>query len=79
MKKLVNSMLGNRIYYATVNEKNNTISGEKKDVTEQAISCVAEKMMSEARESGTRFQEYKWGGTCRLILDTRPNEPLNSN
>jgi len=77
MKKLVNSMLGNKIYYATVNEKNNTISGKRKDVTENAISCVAEKMMNEAKASGTRFMEYKWGNDCRLILDTKPNEPLN--
>ena len=76
MKKVVHSMLGNKIYYATVNEKNNTISGEKKDITEDAIRCVANKMMQEAKENNTRFMEYQWGDTCRLILDTKPNEPL---
>lgn len=76
MKKLVHSMFGNKIYYATVNEKNNTVSGEKKDVTEDAIRCVADKMMQEAKESKSRFMEYAWGDTCRLILDTKPNEPL---
>lgn len=76
MKKLVNSMIGNKIYYATVNEKNGTITGEKKDVTEDAIACVAGKMMSEAKRDKTRFMEYKWGDTCRLILDTEPNKPL---
>ncbi|HWT74354.1 MAG TPA: hypothetical protein VN258_06510 [Mobilitalea sp.] len=58
MKRLVNSMLGNRIYWATINEKSHTTSGDKKDVTEDAISCVAQKMMSEAKEKGTRFMEY---------------------
>lgn len=74
MKKLTTSALGNKIYYATVN--GNVITGEKKDVTEQAISCVAEKMMNEAKQKGTRFIEYSWGKTCRLILDTQPDKPL---
>lgn len=76
MKKLVTSAIGNKIYYATINEKNHTISGEKKDVTEDAIACVVEKMMSEAKQAGTRFMEYTFGDTCRLILDTEPKKPL---
>jgi hypothetical protein len=76
MKKLVHSAFGNRIYYATINEKNNTITGEKKDVTEDAIQCVADRMLQEARESKTRFMQYTWGNTCRLILDTLPDKPL---
>lgn len=76
MKKLVHSMFGNKIYYATINEKNNTISGEKKDVTEDAIRCVADRMMQEAKENNTRFMEYTWGETCRLIFDTQPSKQI---
>jgi putative transposase len=54
----------------------NILSGEKKDVTEDAIQCVADRMMQEAKESNARFMEYTWGKTCRLILDTQPDKPL---
>lgn len=40
MKKLVNSPLTNKIYWATVNESKNMITGEKKDVTDNAIDVV---------------------------------------
>ena len=51
MKKLVNSALENKIYYATVNEKTHTISGEKKDVTDEAIMCVFQWFMTELKIS----------------------------
>lgn len=51
MKKLVNSAISNKIYYATVNEKNRTISGEKKDVTDDAIMCVFQWFMTELERS----------------------------
>lgn len=51
MKKLVNSALSNKIYYATVNEKNHTVSGEKKDVTDEAIMCVFQWFMTELERS----------------------------
>lgn len=43
MKRLVVSLLSNTIYYATVNEKNNTMSAtDRKDVTENCIRVVFE-------------------------------------
>ena len=43
MKRLVVSPLSNTIYYATVNEKNNTMSTtDRKDVTDNCIGAVFE-------------------------------------
>lgn len=40
MKKLVTTPLTNTIYWATVNEQKGMITGEKKDVTDNAIDAV---------------------------------------
>lgn len=43
MKRLVVSPLSNKIYYATVNEKNHTMSAsDRKDVTDNCIGAVFE-------------------------------------
>lgn len=43
MKRLVVSPLSNTIYYATVNEKNHTMSAsDRKDVTDNCIGAVFE-------------------------------------
>ena len=40
MKKLVTTPLTGKIYWATVNVEKGLITGEKKDVTNNAIECV---------------------------------------
>ena len=41
MKKLVTTPLSRTIYWATVNENKGLITGDKKDVTDNAIQCVS--------------------------------------
>ena len=40
MKKLVTTPLTRTIYWATVNDAKGMITGEKKDVTDNAVQCV---------------------------------------
>lgn len=61
MKKLVTTPLTRTIYWATVNEAKGMITGEKKDVTDNAIQCVLDHFIysSEFDEKGFTGYEFK--------------------
>jgi hypothetical protein len=61
MKKLVTTPLTRTIYWATVNEAKGLITGEKKDVTDNAINCVIDHFIysEDFREKGFTGYEYK--------------------
>ena len=74
MKKLVNTPLSNTIWWATVNEKNNTMNTSTRvDVTDDAIDVVVQHIvgMKEYKErdgySGYSFTK-KNGGTMTLCV-----------
>lgn len=61
MKKLVNTPLSNTIWYATINEKNGTMSTSTRvDVTDSAVQAVADHfiLMDEFRKDGFFGYEY---------------------
>lgn len=61
MKKLVTTPLTRTIYWATVNESKGLITGEKKDVTDNAINCVIDHFIysEDFTEKGFTGYEYK--------------------
>ena len=74
MKKLVNTPLSNTIWWATVNDKNNTMNTNTRvDVTDNAIDVVVSHIigMKEYKErdgySGYSFTK-KNGGTMTLCV-----------
>ena len=74
MKKLVNTPLSNTIWWATVNDKNNTMNTSTRvDVTDNAIDVVVQHIigMKEYKErdgySGYSFTK-KNGGTMTLCV-----------
>ena len=74
MKKLVNTPLSNTIWWATVNDKNNTMNTSTRvDVTDNAIDVVVQHIvgMKEYKErdgySGYSFDK-KNGGTMTICV-----------
>lgn len=74
MKKLVNTPLSNTIWWATVNDKNNTMNTSTRvDVTDNAIDVIVQHIvgMKEYKErdgySGYSFTK-KNGGTMTLCV-----------
>ena len=79
MKKLVNTPLSNTIWWATVNDKNNTMNTSTRvDVTDNAIDVVVQHIvgMKEYKErdgySGYSFTK-KNGGTMTLCVIDEDN------
>lgn len=61
MKKLVTAPLTRNIYYATVNEQKGIITGEKKDVTDNAIECVLDHFILDGKFKENGFSGYVYG------------------
>lgn len=59
MKKLVTTPLTNTIWWATVNEEKGIITGDKKDVTGQAIDAVFQHLIGQDKFKETGFVGYK--------------------
>lgn len=59
MKKLVTTPLTNTIWWATVNEEKGIITGDKKDVTDQAIDAVFQHLIGQDKFKETGFAGYK--------------------
>lgn len=70
MKKLVTTPLTNTIWWATVNEDKNMITGKREDVTDNAIQAVFEHLASMEGFSDKGFAGYtydkKKGGTSTI-------------
>ena len=60
MKKLVNTPLTNTIWWATVNEKTEMITGNKEDVTDNAIQAVLSHLMMMDGYSENGFGGYTY-------------------
>ena len=60
MKKLVTTPLTRNIYWATVDDKRGLITGEKKDVTDNAVECVLNHFIysSDFKDKGFTGYEY---------------------
>jgi len=58
MKKLVTTPLTGKIYWATVNVEKGLITGDKKDVTDNAIQCVLEHFIYSSRFEEKGFDGY---------------------
>ena len=57
MKRLIVAPISNTIYYATVNEKNHTMStGDRKDMTDDCIRAVFEWFVNHME--GGNLEEY---------------------
>lgn len=76
MKKLVNTPLSNTIWWATVNEKNNTMNiSTRVDVTDNAIDVVVSHIvgMKEYKErdgySGYSFSKKNGGVMTLCVID----------
>lgn len=52
-------MLTNTIWWATVNEEKRIITGDKKDVTDQAIDAVFQHLIGQDKFKETGFVGYK--------------------
>lgn len=64
MKKLVHVSLGNKIYWATVNEKTHTMNTNTKiDVTDDAVNCVFEHFI--------RLQDFKEKGFSGYAIQNK--------
>lgn len=59
MKKLVTTPLTNTIWWATVNEEKGIITGDKKDVTDQAIDAVFQHLIGQDKFKETGFAGYE--------------------
>lgn len=59
MKKLVTTPLSNTIWWATVNEEKGIITGNKVDVTDQAIDAVFQHLMNMDGFSENGFAGYE--------------------
>lgn len=60
MKKLVTTPLTRNIYWATVNDSKGLITGEKKDVTDNAIQCVLDHFIYSSVFGTTGFTGYEY-------------------
>ena len=60
MKKLVTTPLSRTIYWATVNENKGLITGDKKDVTDNAIQCVLDHFIYSSRFAEKGFDGYEY-------------------
>ena len=76
MKKLVNTPLSNTIWWATVNDKNNTMNTSTRvDVTDNAIDVVVQHIigMKEYKErdgySGYSFTKKNGGNITLCVID----------
>lgn len=61
MKKLVTTPLTNTIWWATVNEKTEMITGNKEDVTDNAIQAVLSHLMMMDGYDDKGFAGYTYG------------------
>lgn len=59
MKKLVTTPLTNTIWWATVNEEKGIITGNKEDVTDNAIDAVFQHLIGLDKFKETGFAGYK--------------------
>lgn len=59
MKKVVTTPLTNTIWWATVNEEKGIITGDKKDVTDQAIDAVFQHLIGQDKFKETGFAGYE--------------------
>lgn len=60
MKKLITTPITGNVYWATVDEKKNMITGEKKDVTDDAIECVLGHLMNNQQFKDEGQFGYEW-------------------
>lgn len=60
MKKLVTSPLSGTIYWATVNESKGWMTGEKKDVTDNAIEAVLDHLLIQKGFKDKGFTGYSY-------------------
>ena len=71
MKKLVTTPLTRTIYWATVDDKRGLITGEKKDVTDNAVECVLNHFIysKDFEEKGfTGYTYNKSDGEGKLVI-----------
>ena len=71
MKKLVTTPLTRTIYWATVDDKKGLITGEKRDVTDNAVECVLNHFIysSDFKEKGFSGYTYnKSDGEGKLVI-----------
>lgn len=59
MKKLITTPLTNTIWWATVNEEKGIITGDKRDVTDQAIDAVFQHLIGQDKFKETGFAGYE--------------------
>ncbi|RKI83828.1 hypothetical protein D7V90_08020 [bacterium 1xD42-87] len=59
MKKLVTTPLPNTIWWANVNEEKGIITGDKKDVTDNAIDAVFQHLIGQEKFKETGFTGYQ--------------------
>ena len=59
MKKLVTTPLTNTIWWATVNEEKGIITGDKNDVTDNAIDAVFQRLIRLDKFKETGFAGYE--------------------
>jgi len=60
MKKLVATPLSGSIWWATVNEEKGMITGDKKDVTDNAIQSVLDHFMFSSNFKDKGFSGYEY-------------------
>lgn len=60
MKKLVTTPLSNTIWWATVNEEKGMITGNKEDVTDNAVEAVLQHLMNMESYTEKGFAGYSY-------------------
>jgi len=63
MKKLVTTPLTNTIWWATVDDKRGIITGDKKDVTDNAIQAVLDHLLGQDSFDKNGFAGYTYNKT----------------
>jgi hypothetical protein len=76
MKKLAVTALTNQIVLANVNEKTKTISGDRTDMTDEAIRAVSEHMMNFANENqdSKGFWQFEFEGFGTLTWESEKKD-----
>ena len=70
MKKLVTTPITGKIWWATVNDEKGIITGDKKDVTDNAIQAVLDHLLLQEKFIKNGFHGYTYskikGGECTI-------------
>jgi hypothetical protein len=73
-KRLVNSFLANRIYYATVKKDHTMSDYDRKDVTEQAIQAVILHMEKLKKDTGKNVYHIDGLGMIKFTPEAELSE-----